>query len=222
MQYGKRQKTWFYDHFLHFKLNLYLQACVGVPTTETTCDQKDGEMVRWGFWEAASKQVAGKSRLRGEDIAGCLTHCIMHNVCSSGRCNVFPTSPASPLNWSSYWVTERGLSCQGQRRTTVGKETAEEEDQGGQGLLQEEDWGQAAAEECERVCRSMKNIFGYKKSNSRQSENMPSRVSLVSLEEVGGEKRWWPHYQPSWTTPLTPPAWIPKCPGQLLRWQAAP
>lgn len=31
----------------------------------------------------------------------------------------------------------------------------------------------------------MKNIFGYKKSSSRQSEN---RVCLVSLDEVGEKK----------------------------------
>lgn len=34
----------------------------------------------------------------------------------------------------------------------------------------------------------MKNIFGYKKSNSRQSVNMPPRASLVSLDEAGEKK----------------------------------
>lgn len=34
----------------------------------------------------------------------------------------------------------------------------------------------------------MKNIFGYKKSNSRQSENIPPRVSPVSLEEMREKK----------------------------------
>lgn len=71
----------------------------------------------------------------------------------------------------------------------LGTEEAEEEDQEGQKLLQEEeDRAQTAAEKYERVCRSMKNIFGYKKSNSRQSENIPPRVSPVSLEEMREKK----------------------------------
>lgn len=63
----------------------------------------------------------------------------------------------------------------------------------------------------------MKNIFGYKKSSSRQSEN---RVCLVSLDEVGEKKMMATLSTIMDDTPH--PHMDPKCPGQLLLWQAPP
>lgn len=69
----------------------------------------------------------------------------------------------------------------GKRQSVVGTKEGKEEHHRGWKWLQKE--GQSAAKECEEMCKGLKNISGYKKSNSRQSENMPPRLSLASLEE---------------------------------------
>lgn len=172
-------------------------------------NHKDSKEMR--LWEAASKKVTGKSTMQ---TARHTSSCMIFENVSSREVQCF---------FNKSWVPElkallndtRGIWCQGQRGPAVGTEEAEKEDWGGKKLLQEEDWGQTAAEEYEWVCTGPENIFRYKKSNSRHSKNMAPRVISSLPPGGGGEKddgRIISHHGHH----LSPPAVPPRAQGSSL------
>lgn len=81
----------------------------------------------------------------------------------------------------------RGVLCQGQKEPAVG--TEEEERRRRRGKKKNLTGGRLWTDGMEwGVCSGAENIFRYKTSNSRRSENTAPRASPVSLQEVGGWK----------------------------------
>lgn len=127
------------------------------------------------------------------------TYCIMHNVLevSIHQGDAVFLQQVQDLP-ELHWTTKRGTLYQDCKRKTRERKIRRVK------RKKEITWGRVRTDcSSEGVCKSMKNIFRYKKSNSGQSENIPPRVSVPPHPWGGwGRKRWWPHYQPPHTPPL--------------------